>query len=260
YVMTHDFGAPTQLEKIGMLDTADFVALNKFEKRGSEDALRDIRKQVQRNRAAFDQSPDAMPVFPTMAAHFDDPGVSRLYLALLDRLNDAFGFGRASAVYDPETLPAVDPAAQAVIPPKRQRYLAEIAEACRSDADWAAEQVETARKWGQAVGARAQVEAWGPEDCEQLGGRLAAMAEHWWDKLDPRSKNILENWEALAEQYRQEELVYTVRGREIRQPRVHETLSGTKVPRVALPRTEDPGERLRFALRENLPGYFPFTA
>ncbi|MDX1421286.1 MAG: cobalamin-dependent protein, partial [Rubricoccaceae bacterium] len=109
YVMTQDFGAPTQLEKIGMLDVADFVALNKFEKRGSRDALRDVRKQVQRNRAAFDQSPEAMPVFPTMASQFNDPGVTRLYLALLDHLGEHFGFGRTSNLYDPARLPDEDP-------------------------------------------------------------------------------------------------------------------------------------------------------
>jgi isobutyryl-CoA mutase len=260
YVMTHDFGAPTQLEKIGMLDAADFVALNKFERRGSEDALRDIRKTVQRNRAAFGQKPDEMPVYPTMAAHFDDPGVTRLYLAILDRLNDDFDFEHASRIYPAGTLPPVDPSEQAVIPPRRQRYLAEISESCRSYRSHADEQVEVARKWGQAAGALRQLEDWAPEDAELLAERLRQMADRWWGKLDTRSKNILENWDRVADQYRADDLVYSVRGKEIRQPLKHETLSGTKVPRVALPRTEDPGERLRFALTENLPGFFPFTA
>src|SRR5690606_22568737 len=118
YVMTHDFGAPTQLEKIGMLDAADFVALNKFEKRGSRDALRDIRKQVQRNRAAFGQSPDDMPVFPTMANQFNDPGVTRLYLVLLEYLNAHHRFGRESHTYEASEVPEVDPAKLAIIPPK----------------------------------------------------------------------------------------------------------------------------------------------
>ena len=259
YVMTSDFGAPTQLEKIGMLDAADLVALNKFEKRGAQDALRDVKKQVQRNRGAFSESPDAMPVYPTMAAQFNDPGVSRLYLALLDRLRE-HGWTRASTLFDAETLPALDPARLAVVPPPRQRYLAEIADTARGYRAWAEAEVETARKWGQAVGARAQVEAWQPEDRDQLAGRLDAMAQHWWDRLDARSRGILEHWDALAAQYRADELVYSVRGREIRQPLTRETLSGTRVPRVALPRTEEPGERLRYALLENLPGRFPFTA
>ncbi|MFN3597149.1 MAG: methylmalonyl-CoA mutase family protein, partial [Rubricoccaceae bacterium] len=259
YVMTHDFGAPTQLEKIGMLDVADLVALNKFERRGSEDALRDIRKQVQRNRADFSRRPDEMPVFPTMAARFNDPGVSRLYLALLDRLRE-HGFEGRSRLFDAETLPLPDPAALALVPPERQRYLADIARTCRDYRAHAEAQAEIARKWGQARGARRQVDAWAPEDRHALAERLDQMADHWWGKLDARSRAILENWDALAAQYRQDELVYSVRGKDIRQPLTHTTLAGTRVPRVALPRTEDPGERLRFALLENLPGYFPFTA
>lgn len=260
YVMTHDFGAPTQLEKIGMLDVADFVVLNKFEKRGSEDALRDIRKQVQRNRALFDRSLEAMPVFPTMASHFDDPGVSRLYLSLLDDLDARFHFGRRSRIYQAGSLSAADARAHAVIPPKRQRYLGEIADTCRSYRAWVDEQVSYARKWGQASGARAQVENWAPEDREQLAERLDQMARHWWDRLDARCKRILENWDDVIARYRDETFAYTVRGKEVRVPLFTETLSGLRIPRVALPKTEDPGERLRFALTENLPGFFPFTA
>jgi methylmalonyl-CoA mutase len=260
YVMTSDFGAPTQLEKIGMLDAADFVALNKFEKRGSQDALRDVRKQVQRNRGRFETDPAEMPVFPTMAAQFGDPGVTKLYLALLDHFNADFDFGHASTFYESAREAEVDPAEVAVIPPQRQRYLGEIVEANREYHDWAEEQVELARKWGQAKGARAQVEDWAPEDQEQVAGRLDEMAEHWWAKLDKRCRDILGGWDELREQYTGESFTYTVRSRDIEVPLTKETLSGTQVPRVALPRTEDPGEQLRFALMENLPGYFPFTA
>ena len=259
YVMTSDFGAPTQLEKIGMLDAADLVALNKFEKRGAEDALRDVKKQVQRNRGDFATPPADMPVYPTMAAQFNDPGVSRLYLALLEQLAE-HGFTRESSLFAADALPALDPSELAVVPPARQRYLAEIADACRDYRAWAEGQVETARRWGQATGARAQVEDWDPGDRDALAGRLDEMAAHWWGKLDSRSRSVLENWDALAEQYRGDELVYTVRGKDIRQPLTRETLSGTKVPRVAVPRSEDPGERLWYALLENLPGRFPFTA
>ena len=260
YVMTHDFGAPTQLEKIGMLDQADLVALNKFERRGSADALRDIKKQVQRNRAAFDQRPDAMPVYPTMAARFNDPGVTRLYLALLDQLRETGRFDRQSDTFDADQLPEMNPGALALIPPKRQRYLAEIAETARAYRAWADEQATYARKWGQAKGTQEQVERWQPDDAAHLSERLGQMAGHWWDKLDPRCKAILDNWDEQAARYRADEYVYQVRGRDIRQPLYRKTLSGLKVPRVALPRFEDPGERLRFALTENLPGFFPFTA
>jgi methylmalonyl-CoA mutase len=259
YVMTHDFGAQTQLEKIGMLDLADFVAINKFEKRGSEDALRDVRKQVQRNRVRFDEDPADMPVYPTMAAHFGDPGVTRLYRALLDRLNEEHDFGRETQVYGGE-IPEPDPSEVAIIPPERERYLGEIAETCQDYHDWVERQVEYARKWGEAKGAREQIEDWAPEDQEQLTGRLEEMVQRWWDKLDKRCKDILENWDDVAADYQEEEFTYTVRGREFTVPLYRESLSGTKVPRVALPTTDDPGERLEFALTENLPGYFPFTA
>ncbi|MFO8231896.1 MAG: methylmalonyl-CoA mutase family protein [Longimonas sp.] len=260
YVMTHDFGAPTQLEKIGMLDLADIVALNKYEKRGSRDALRDVRKQVQRNHMRFDESPKEMPVYPTMASHFGDPGVTRLYLALLDRLNDDFDFEQRSRLYSWDDTPEPEPADVAIIPPNRQRYLGEIAETCQDYRSWAEQQVTYARKWGEAKGAREQVDDWAPEDQEQLAGRLDAMVEHWWAKLDARCKDILDQWDDLKEAYQQEEFTYTVRGRDITVPLYRESLSGTKIPRVALPKTDAPGEQLRFALLENLPGYFPFTA
>ncbi|MEM1095561.1 MAG: methylmalonyl-CoA mutase family protein [Bacteroidota bacterium] len=260
YVMTHDFGAPTQLEKIGMLDAADLVVLNKFEKRGSRDALRDIRKQVQRNRGLWQQPPDAMPVFPTMASQFNDPGVTKLFLALADHLNTHHGTDFQQSVYDAEGLPDVDPNALAIIPPKRQRYLGEIAESVRSYHDWAEAQVQTASRWHEAKGAKAQLLNWNPDDAEALLPRLEAMEAHWWNRLDPISQNLLGNWEANAEAYRKDIFTYEVRGRKIEAPLYVESLSGTKIPRVALPRTEHAGDRLRFALRENLPGYFPYTA
>ena len=259
YVMTHDFGAQTQLEKIGMLDLADFVAINKFEKRGSEDALRDVRKQVQRNRLRFDEDPEDMPVYPTMASHFGDPGVTRLYKAILERLNEEFDFDHSTQVYGGE-VPEPDPSEVAIIPPDRQRYLGEIVETCEEYHDWVERQVTYARKWGEAKGARQQVEDWAPDDRAQIAGRLDEMVQHWWDKLDKRCKDILENWDDLAEDYRQETFTYTVRGRDFTVPLFRESLSGSDIPRVALPKTEDPGERLEFALLENLPGYFPYTA
>ncbi len=260
YVMTQEFGAPTQLEKIGMLDVADFVALNKFEKKGSEDALRDVRKQMQRNRVAYDQTPDDMPVYPTMASHFNDSGVTRLYLALLDALNTSFDFGRSSRIYTQEVSSEEDPSAQALISPRRQRYLADIAEGMRAYHTAADQQVAYARKWGEAEGAKRQVETWNPEDREQLVERLETMSAYWWDKLDARSRVILSGWDEMAEAYQQETYTYTVRNRDFTVPLYTESLSGLQIPRVALPKTQDPGERLRFALRENLPGYFPFTA
>ncbi len=260
YVMTQEFGAPTQLEKIGMLDAADFVALNKFEKRGSEDALRDVRKTMQRNRSAFDSAPEQMPVYPTMASHFNDQGVSNLYLALLDALNARFEFGRTSTTYAPQPVADFKSDAEALIPPKRQRYLGDIADTCRDYRSHAEEQIRFARKWGEATGALHQVAEWDPEDREHLEDRLTKMAARWWERLDHRSKAILQGWDDLAEQYRSDEITYSVRGRDFTVPLHSESLSGLKIPKIALPRTEDPGERLRYALLENLPGFFPFTS
>ena len=260
YVMTQEFGAPTQLEKIGMLDAADFVALNKFEKRGSEDALRDVRKTMQRNRGAFDTAPELMPVYPTMASHFNDRGVSNLYLALLEALNTRFAFSRTSSTYAPQPVADFKSDGQALIPPKRQRYLGDIADACRDYRSHAEEQVRFARKWGEAAGALRQVAEWDPHDREHLEDRLTKMAARWWDRLDHRSRIILEGWDDLAAQYRSDEFTYAVRGRDFTVPLHTASLSGLKIPKIALPRTEDPGERLRYALLENLPGFFPYTA
>ncbi|MFT5143699.1 MAG: methylmalonyl-CoA mutase [Rhodothermales bacterium] len=260
YVMTQDYGASTQLEKIGMLDTADIVVLNKFEKRGSADALRDIRKQMQRNQTAFHRDPATMPVFPTMASKFNDSGVSRLYLSILDTLNRDYAFDRETTLFAGVDLPELPAVETAVIPPRRQRYLGEISEACRGYRLNAEKQVAFARKWGQAKGARAQLAEWPKEDQSDLGARLDEMASHWWDHLDIHSKRILEGWDAVAERYTADTFTYQVRGRDFEVPLYRESLSGTRIPRVSLPRTEDPGERLRFALLENLPGYFPFTA
>ena len=259
YVMTHDFGAPTQLEKIGMLDVADFVVLNKFEKRGSADALRDIRKQVQRNRGLWDQAVEHMPVFPTMASQFNDPGVSTLFLGVLDHLNSHFDFNRTSTIYAASTS-EVDPSSLAVIPPKRQRYLGEVVDTCRGYRASVEEQVELARKWGHARGVQEQYANGQHGDNQEVKETLAQMESYWWDLLDSSSRKTLEKWDALVDEYTKDEFTYEVRGKAFTVPLYQRSLSGTKIPRVALPTTKDAGERLRFALLENIPGSFPFTA
>ena len=256
YVMTGDYGAATQLEKIGMLDLADFVVLNKFDRRGSRDALRDIRKQVQRNRLAFAQKPEDMPVFPTMGSRFNDPGVTRLYVNVMRALHERHGFAAPTTVEETRDFSVDEP----IVPARRQRYLGEVVDACHRYRQWAERQVTIARHWGEATGSIAQVAAWAPEDANQLTERLRSMADHWWGHLEPRCRNILEEWDARKAAYEEDSYTYKVRGRDITVPLYLETLSGLRVPRVALPRVEDPGERLRYALFENLPGFFPFTA
>ncbi|MCH8123521.1 MAG: methylmalonyl-CoA mutase family protein [Bacteroidetes bacterium] len=258
YVMTQEFGAPTQLEKIGMLDVADFVVLNKFEKRGSEDALRDVRKQMQRNREEFDASPEEMPVYPTMASHFNDPGVTELYLSLLDRLNQDFEFGRTSDL-EVDTDPAVASAQEeALIPARRQDYLGAISATCRDYREKAEEQIEIARKWHALGISLEQLEQ--ESGAEETVAVLTGLMKERWEALETDSRDALDSWDEMSRQYRAESFTYVVRGKDFTVPLVSESLSGLQIPRVSLPRTKSAADRLRFSLLENVPGKFPFTA
>ena len=251
YVMTPEYGAASQLEKIDMLDFADVVAVNKYERRGAEDARRDVARQLVRNREAFGASWQDMPVFGTSAARFDDDGVTALYQELRDLL-----VGKGLAVSS-GALPRVEVKASSgltsVLPPSAAGYLGAVAAAVRDHHRQTARQADAARTRQHLQTARALVD--GPA-AEQLDAVLAE-AEH---RLDPATAAALEAWPATVEAYSGEEFVYVVRGREFRTPLRRETLSGTSVPRVALPRTSDHGELVRFLREENVPGAFPFTA
>ncbi len=259
YVMTSEYGAATQLEKINMLDLADLVVLNKFEKKGSQDALRDIRKQMKRNRGAWELEPEKMPVFPTIAAQFNDEGVNRLFKGLVDRINDRYNLKWETGIYtNPE--PAEDIQTQAIIPGRRQRYLAEISDTVRNYHKWIEEQVETAGKLEQVEGTLNQVEQWKPDGKEAFQAKLKDMREHWLSNLDSRCRTILEGWDELYEEYQQEDVEVQVRKKKFKNKQFRETLSGLEIPRVALPKTKHKAEQLKYALKENLPGFYPFTA
>ncbi len=259
YVMTSEYGAATQLEKINMLDLADMVVLNKFEKKGSLDALRDVRKQIKRNRGEWDRKPEQMPVYPTIAAQFNDEGVNRLFKAMVDRINDHYSLNWETKIYtNPE--PAEDIQSQAIIPGKRQRYLSEISESIRDYHDWAEEQADYASKLEQVEGTLEQIDRWDPEGKASFDKKLKEMRKHWLSKLDSRCKKILEGWDELYEEYRQDHVEVQVRDKTFKNEMFRESLSGLKIPRVALPKTKHKGEQLKFALKENLPGYYPFTA
>ncbi|MGR7026947.1 fused isobutyryl-CoA mutase/GTPase IcmF [Geodermatophilus sp. URMC 62] len=255
YVMTPEFGAASQLEKIDMLDLADVVAINKFERRGAEDARRDVARQMVRNREAFGQPWEQMPVFGTSAARFDDDGVTALYQHLLGLLTDK-GLPAGAGV-----LPRVDVRAStgltSVVPSSRARYLADVAEAVRGHHRVTEEQAAVVRRRQHLTTAAEVLEGTG-EGAAADAARAAAEAAA--RELLPEVRTLLEEWPARVEQYSGDEYVYTVRGKEIRTPLTRETLSGTKVPRVALPRTQDAAELLRSLRRENLPGAFPYTA
>ena len=254
YVMTPEFGAPSQLEKIDMLDLADVVAINKFERRGAEDALRDVARQLVRNREQFGTDWREMPVFGTSAARFDDDGVTALHHHLKELL------GRHGLPAVASVLPTVtgrsSTGLRSALPADRERYLADIAETVRRYHATTAEQVELVRRRQHLTTTRDLLT--GAE--EAAVAAVAALLARTGQGLHADVAELLSGWPAVRARYVGDEQVYTVRGREIRTPLTRTTLSGTKLPRVALPREGDDGELLRFLRGENLPGMFPFTA
>ena len=257
YVMTPEFGAASQLEKIDMLDFAEFVAINKFDRRGAADALRDVAKQVQRNRGAFGQPLDAMPVFGTTASRFNDDGVTALYQALKARLREAglpVRDGRLPAVQTRHSTSQTP-----LVPGARVRYLAEIAEAVRSYERRAVEQARLARELQQLRATEAMLLAATP-DRSAPSEAIAPLVAQREARLDPGARTLLASWPALQKAYAGDEYVVKVRDREVRTRIVHTSLSGTKIRKVVLPRYEDDGEKVKWLLLENVPGSFPYTA
>ncbi|HLM07079.1 MAG TPA: fused isobutyryl-CoA mutase/GTPase IcmF [Blastococcus sp.] len=252
YVMTPEFGAASQLEKIDMLDFADVVAINKYERRGAEDARRDVARQMVRNRGAFGTPWEEMPVFGTSAARFNDDGVTALYQHLRGLLVDK-GLPAGAGV-----LPRVDVRASSgltsVVPSSRSRYLADIADAVRGYHRQTEAQADVVRR-REHLRTAAQLLADDPS-----AAKVAELLEDADGRLLPEVRSLVEGWADRVEEYSGDELVYRVRDKEIHTPLTRETLSGTKVPRVALPRLTDQAELVRFLRRENLPGFFPFTA
>jgi methylmalonyl-CoA mutase len=259
YVMTSDFGAASQLEKIDMLDFADLVAVNKFEKRGSEDAVRDVRQQVQRNRNAFDRSPESMPVFGTIAAKFNDDGVTALYHALLHRLRECTGLPWESRRPRPRETNSTSKTI--VIPPLRTRYLAEIAATVRRYHQHSAQQKQALRRqWHLQESMKALDQTAQEEDKAQLLEELRRQAQQAADAVDPAALRLLSDWAQTEKQYRGDELVYRVRGEEKRVPLFSTSLSHQKIPKIALPRLDDPAALYDWLRREHLPGFFPYTS
>jgi methylmalonyl-CoA mutase len=259
YVMTSEFGAASQLEKIDMLDFADIVVVNKYEKRGGEDAVRDVRKQVQRNRNAFTVPPEEMPVYGTIASKFNDDGVTALYHGLIDGLNRKAGTDLVSSL--PRPNGTTSSSKTIIIPPERTRYLAEIADTVRRYHQETEDQAEALRREWHL---QETVTAFDAEaldgDTEALLAKLKAAADNTTAAVKPDTRETLAQWETHRQAYTQDELVYQVRGKEIRVPLYSLSLSQKKIPKISLPRFKDPGELYRWMRRENLPGYFPYTA
>ncbi|WP_172202061.1 fused isobutyryl-CoA mutase/GTPase IcmF [Niveibacterium sp. COAC-50] len=252
YVMTPEFGAASQLEKIDMLDFADFVAINKFDRKGAADALRDVAKQVQRNREAFNQRPHEMPVFGTQASRFNDDGVTALYQAVraeLQGLGLHFEAGRLPEVHVRHSTHQTP-----ILPPERSRYLAEISDTLRGYHKRVATQSRIARERQQLAAAKAMAAACGKAaDLDELIAEREAQ-------LGAHEKKLLADWPQVAASYAGDEYVVKIRDKEIRTRLVSETLSGNFIRKVSLPKYEDHGELLRFLMRENLPGAYPYTA
>ncbi len=275
YVMTPEFGAQSQLEKIEMLDLADLVVVNKFDRPGAEDALRDVRKAYQRDQQRFDEPPEAMPVHAAMGSQFNDRGVNQVYSELLTLLADKTGHPAAGRYT--EELPKGLPDRHHIIPPERVRYLAEIADAVRGYKRWADEQGELAGElWAlktaiahlQRDGDAAKeseeptLDAYG-QAAQQADAPVAALMRAYdaaAERLDPRCRKLLAEWPELAAKYRGETFSYQVRGRTFEVPNTTESLSQQPIPKVALPPYRDWGNLLRWRLLENVPGAYPFTA
>ena len=258
YVMTPEFGAASQLEKIDMLDFAEAVAINKFDRKGAEDARRDVAKQLQRNRQEFSVSLEDMPVYGTIAAKYNDAGVTALYQGLLPVLGEK-GLPEFESVL-PVVKDKTSSERSVVVPPHRQRYLGEIAAVVRQYHQYAQEQANIARERQQLQASLAMLQAADNGSDPVSVAALSNLAAQKGDLLDPYSKELLEQWPALRDQYRGDEFTMRVRDKEIKAKTTFTTLSGTVVPRITLPRYSDHGELLSWLMRENLPGYFPYTA
>ena len=252
YVMTSDYGAATQLEKIDMLDFADLIVLNKFDKRGAQDALRDVRKQYKRNHKLFEVDDEQLPVFGTIASQFNDPGTNHLFAELMNRFSKKTGqdFSLQGTTFAEESEKVY------IIPPERTRYLSEISETCRSYDDWAREQSALAQRLFRLQGALEEL----PEDAGEARKALEDKIAEIELVFDGTCRKALDDWKAKVASYQSEFFTYEVRGREFKVPNHHESLSHQQIPKVCLPRYSSWGDRLLWILRENVPGEFPFTA
>lgn len=254
YVMTPEYGAATQLEKIDMLDFADVVALNKFDKRGAMDALRDVRKQYQRNQKLFEVDSDTMPVFGTIASQFNDPGMNSLYRCIMDTVDAKTGSSFAS-----NWANGIDLSEKIfIIPPSRNRYLSEIAENNRSYDDRGRAQQRIAQRLYSLQETLAHLQE-NKQDASLIEA-LQLQYESLNERLSPESRKLLDNWAAQRQQYKNEVYTFKVRDKEINIQTHTESLSHSQIPKVVSPRYEAWGDILRWKWQENFPGAFPYTA
>ncbi len=259
YVMTPEYGAASQLEKINMLDYADIICINKFDKAGAKDALHDVKKQYKRNHALWDAKDDQLPVIGTTASLFNDEGINTLFVKLIKIIKEKTGenFGDIKMTESGSHLNSTS-----VIQPKRVRYLAEIADEISKYNNGANEQAEIASQLYQVIGASAILKGNYFEEGknETAIDSMEAVAFSLNKKLLPQSKELIDEWDTLKSSYQKEFFEYNVRGKIIKQPLYSESLSHTKIPKISVPRFKDWGDILRWRLQENFPGQFPYTA
>jgi isobutyryl-CoA mutase len=258
YVMTPEFGAASQLEKIDMLDFAEFVAINKFDRKGSADALRDVAKQVQRNREAWTTPAEQMPVFGTMAARFNDDGVTALYQALLPRLQ-ALGLQLQTEGLLPRVAVRFSSNQTPVVPAARTRYLAEISDTVRGYNARARAQASLARQIQQLRAAALMLQVGKPGKARASEAAID-LAEQREATQDADARKLLAQWPHMQQAYAGDEYVVSMRGKEIRTALTTKSLSGTTIRKVALPTYEDHGEILKWLMLDNVPGSYPYTA
>ncbi|MEM7371088.1 MAG: methylmalonyl-CoA mutase family protein [Bacteroidota bacterium] len=253
YVMTPEYGAATQLEKIDMLDYADLIALNKFDKRGAQDALRDVRKQYQRNHQLWSKKPEEMPIYSTIASQFNDPGMNRLYRATMDALVQKRGADLPSQL----EITSLDSKKIHIIPPRRVRYLAEISDTIRDYNQSSEDQAQIARK---LFGIKKAMEVAKEAGETETLSTLLKLYHQLNLQLSKPNQQLIDGWEAKKARYAADIFEYQVRKRTFSLPTYTESLSHNRIPKVVLPRYEDWGEILQWQLQENVPGEFPFTA
>ena len=256
YVMTPEYGAASQLEKIDMLDFADVIALNKFDKRGAQDALRDVRKQFQRNHKLFDSNVEDMPVFGTIASQFNDPGMNNLYKRVIDTLNKKANANLASSFLATNEMSEKI----FVIPPQRTRYLSEISDTNRNYDKWVNEQCAIADTLYAYTITIENLQKTTADDKDRLIKRMQELYEQTLIQLDLRNKKIIDEWAAKKQLYKDEDYKFQVRDKILSLKTHSESLSHTQVPKVALPKFKAWGEILFWTLQENVPGEFPYTA
>ncbi|SFB26114.1 methylmalonyl-CoA mutase [Lentibacillus halodurans] len=250
YVMTAEFGAPSQLEKIDMIDFADFVVINKFEQKGSEDALNQVRKQYQRSHMLFGEDKETFPVFGTIANQFNDAGTNALFASMIDTLNEKFGWNDTIG-FDRNTIAKKQ---NMIITNERRHYLREIASHIRDYHEKTEKQSDIARKLYQLEGTKSVLN---DDDSTETINKAIQTYE---DKLDKHAKKLLDNWDETKETYNQDKLTFSIRDKEIEMDLTTESISGLKIPKVLLPKYKDWGDRLKWLMKENIPGSFPYTA